>query len=164
MTHAGLDQAHAVDAVVDQVAERQPHALADLRQRGEVEHRVPGTVRQHPLHRAGVGQIGDDQRYAGRHRAAMAGAQIVEHHHAVAALAQRRDQMTADIARPAGDQKSSRHSLSLPEVAAVARMVHFRIGVTRPQMDADVHLRQGCTDHIGVRLLQAFQGMQREMP
>ena len=30
-------------------------------------------------------------------------------------------------------------------------------------MDVDVHLRQGRADHVGVRLLQQFQGMQRDL-
>ena len=39
-----FDQPHPVCAVVDQVLEGQPHAFADLRKCGEVEHGVPRAI------------------------------------------------------------------------------------------------------------------------
>ena len=49
--------------------------------------------------------------HARRHRAAMAGAQIVQHHDGVAALDQCGHKVAADITRPAGDQEPLRHYL-----------------------------------------------------
>jgi hypothetical protein len=51
---AALDQSDAVDAVVDQVPERQSHTFAHLRQGREVEDRMQGPVGQHRIDRVGI--------------------------------------------------------------------------------------------------------------
>jgi hypothetical protein len=114
VAHTSLDQAHAVDAVVDQIAERQAHALAHLGKCCEVEHRVPRPIGQNRLHNAGIRQVRNDQLDAGWHGRAVPGAQIVEHHDGVAARGEGSYKMAADITGSAGDQIAPRHCLPTP--------------------------------------------------
>ncbi len=117
MAHAGLDQPHAAQPVVDQVFERLAHAFADQRARGEVEHRVPSAVPERLVQRRRVADIGLDQPHALRHGGAMALTQIVDHHDLGAALDQRLHQMAADIAGAPGHHETMRHEHPLPDSA-----------------------------------------------
>jgi len=94
-----------------------------------MEHRVPRSVGQQFIDNTGIREIRHDKPNVGRHSGAMSGLEIVQHHHGVTALDEGRDQVTADIAGSPGDQKSPRHCSLLPEVGAVAGLIHLRIGV-----------------------------------
>ncbi len=69
-----------------------------------MQHRVPRTVGKRGLDRRRVGQVGLDQAHACRHRATMAGAQIVEHDNLIAAFGERQHHMAADETGAAGHQ------------------------------------------------------------
>ncbi len=116
---------------------------------------VPRAFGKQRIHGVGVSQVDDSKLGAVGDRSPMTGAQVVDHHHAVAAF----DQVASTRwlpTYPAPPVTRTRCAIVdlLPEVAAVARVVHLRIGIAGAQMDVDVHLRQGCANHVGVRFLQ----------
>ena len=105
--HAGFQQAQAVADIGRKIADRVAHGIAHQRQRGEVEHRMPRPLGQHGRDRIGVFQRTGDQRGAGEHGFAMAGAQVVEHHHLRALVEQGGDEMAADKAGTSGNEKAA---------------------------------------------------------
>ncbi len=70
---------------------------------GEVHHRAGAVLVDEPLEQRAVGHVADDQRRVA-HRLPEPGAQVVEHHDALAAVAQLQHDVTADVAGAAGDQ------------------------------------------------------------
>ena len=108
------EQRHGAADVVLPVLLRLHHRLADLGERGEVQHAVVGGVE--PL--AGVADVALDERGTGGHALAEAGGEVVEDGDLVARLQEVLGHDTAHIPGATGDQVLTAHC-SLP--LAVAR-------------------------------------------
>ena len=92
-------RAGVVAVVLERIADRFGHD----RVRGEVQHRVDLVLGQHTCDGFAIARIADDQ-WRAKHRAAIAGREIVEHDDAVAALAKLTDDVAADVTGATGDQ------------------------------------------------------------
>ena len=108
MAHAAfdraLDQGARVDGVVAVIAERIAHRVGNDDGSGEMNDRVDVVVADDCRDERLIAALADNQRNARRNRPIEAGRQVVEHHHALAGVAQRVHHVTADIAGAAGDQ------------------------------------------------------------
>jgi len=103
--HRGIGDGEAVRQVVRAIAQRVAHALADQRERGEVEHRIEPVGRENLPEPAAIREVGHDQGRSGQDRGTVALAEVVDHHHRGAAFEQRQHQVAADIAGAAGHQE-----------------------------------------------------------
>ena len=138
VAHAGIDQADPVAGVFHEVAEWLAHRFPYLRQRREMEHRVPRALCQHRVDGGRIAEVGLDQLHVVGHGLVVADTEIVEHHGRIAPIAQRGDEMAADIAGTAGYQKATRHAVEILDrlrsrsgTAIVRRKQDSVIGVIR---------------------------------
>ena len=108
--HRALDQGARVDGIVAVIAERIAHQVGNHDRRGEMNDRVDFLLADDGRDERLIAALADDERSARCDGPIEARGQVVEHHHALAGVAQRVDHVTADIAGAAGDQESSLRS------------------------------------------------------
>ena len=100
-----LEQVPGGDHVLAVVARGVGDRLADVGARGEVHHAPRPVLAEAGVERRAVLQVDQgDGRLLVRHQLAVAGREVVEHHHALALLREVPHGVAADVARPAGDQ------------------------------------------------------------
>src|SRR5262249_52484408 len=98
-----LHQGQAADDVVEVIALRVAHRLADERQCGEVDDRLDFVLGQGPAERGFVGQLADDEA-TGRGRGAVAGGEVVVGPDLVPGGGEGPGGVAADVPRAARDQ------------------------------------------------------------
>ena len=100
-----LQQVRAGDEIVAQILERQLHALADERERGEVHDPVDTLMLlKQPRDRVSVAQVALNKGCVGRHGLTMTLVEVIEHHDLVAGREQLGRGDAADIAGATGDK------------------------------------------------------------
>ena len=125
----GREQRARAGGVVAVIFEWVADGLRDAERSGEMQHGVDVVLAQHPRDERGVGDIAQHE---GRieHGLAEAGAEVVEHHHALAALAQLQHRVAADVARAAGDEDAGSSCLRCTDCVRHAPIVvrpHARV-------------------------------------
>jgi len=103
---------HAAE-VLAEIAHRPLHAVADQRERREVQHRVEGAEREGRLQRPAIIAAPDHQPRGRRDRPAVALGEVVEHHDLVPAVEQRQHGVAAHIAGSAGHEVTTQAGYSL---------------------------------------------------
>ena len=99
---AALEQRARGAGVVAVVFQRLAHRFGNDGVGRKVHHGVDAVAAQRLEHRGAVADPGDHERSV-EHRLAEAARQVVEHHHALAALTQLERDVTADVTGTAGD-------------------------------------------------------------
>ena len=107
LSHAGavaaLEQAAGGAGVVAVVLERVRDRLRHDGVRGEVHYRLDAVLRQHAIDQRAISGIAHHQRRV-QHGAAISGAEIIEHDHALVALGELAHDVAANIAGAPGDE------------------------------------------------------------
>src|SRR5207249_969132 len=101
-----LEHADRADDVVAVIAHGMTNRFADVEESGEVHDRRYLVVPQRSTESGDVGDVAFDER-AVADRVAMAGAQVVEDHDAIASLVQRLGGVAADVPVAAGDARAA---------------------------------------------------------
>ena len=112
MSQTGIDQSTGIAGIDCQIAHRRLHALTDQREIGEMKHPIETPSCEDRVQRHRIGEVAVMEVCPCVDGGAMAGLQIVEHHHLIAARDQPGNKVAADKPGTPDDQIAIGHTIS----------------------------------------------------
>src|SRR5262249_34381720 len=124
---SSLDQSARVYGIVAIVAERIANRVGDHNRGGEMDDGLDAMLGDQSCHERLVAGVTDDKGGALRYRPIETGAEIIEHHDALAGIQQRVNHVASDVAGTAGDQDSHAGGSLMSLCIAACAVVNIRL-------------------------------------